>query len=658
MDEADFSEDMTYKQQEDLPYDGDLPRSKMHNECNVPSNDAHANVADQTTPQKKAPQETFRNRAMVMAPDKITENHVDKNDDKKKQCLIIPCVAANEGDTSKTNVSNILHHHLSRERSLRGQGIEDKAPQKTWSSDSTEEAAIIENIISGYIQSPCPKEQSPAITDQLDLKRDGESSRKSQRRITAEENACDPGGPDVAGQNHHQENTKLPSKIEGPSDKLQSCQGRAPQKQETEIALLGSCFHYGQGQVLCQFPNFWKVAPKVKMSKANTMDRSLIITKQPIFSPKLRYKPAIMHDILETMSRSNCSEKQHQEQKRKITKVPQVNICVVSSPPAAKMKPTALVRQELLPGTESETKLLKLSSTWQNDRLSSSSSIFQKISQGKQMCQSLKEQTDQLMTKVQEFSNRIKQDSNCHLQDPTEELPSGPSARQDGAEIPPFSSRCAFCRHRLLEWKQKMEKSRHRAMNCGRPAADDCEKVLLRDSALSPSFCPDFYAGPQSTRCEDGSSTQGPKRPPKEFLYRYNSPGQSYLNQSQGSMLLQPRSASPCSKSKWICSQKVNLKSIRDEQAPTPGKKNLQPLSASSPHPASPLRPIQSCKISGSKSLCDLNTTKDTESKILNSALDHALKTASILKKTTDQMIRTIAEDLAKAERWRNRLKY
>lgn len=104
------------------------------------------------------------------------------------------------------------------------------------------------------------------------------------------------------------------------------------------------------------------------------------------------------------------------------------------------------------PGTESETKLLKLSSTWQKDRLSSSSSIFQKISQGKQMCQCLKEQTDELMTKVtplelvtnhrsnqsqtwaptpliksysfllqvQEFSNRIKQDSNCHLQDLTE----------------------------------------------------------------------------------------------------------------------------------------------------------------------------------------------------------------------------------------------
>ena len=42
----------------------------------------------------------------------------------------------------------------------------------------------------------------------------------------------------------------------------------------------------------------------------------------------------------------------------------------------------------------------------------------------------------------------------------------------------------------------------------------------------------------------------------------------------------------------------------------------------------------------------------------LNSSLDHALRTATILKQTTDQMIRTIAEDLAKVQRRRKELKY
>lgn len=44
--------------------------------------------------------------------------------------------------------------------------------------------------------------------------------------------------------------------------------------------------------------------------------------------------------------------------------------------------------------------LFKVSSITQKDLSPSSSDIFQKITQGKEMCQKLKEQTDQLKTKV------------------------------------------------------------------------------------------------------------------------------------------------------------------------------------------------------------------------------------------------------------------
>nr|XP_051712162.1 protein AKNAD1 isoform X3 [Oryctolagus cuniculus] len=581
MDEADFSEDMTYKQQEDLPYDGDLPRSKMCTDYNFTSKDAHWNVTNQIlligdAPQEKATQETCRNRAAAMTLDKTTENAVNKKYDKEKHCAVTLRVIANEGDSSKTNISTVLHHHLSKERFLRGQGTDDKTLPKTLSSDSFEEAAIIENIISGYIQTPWPKEQSPAVTDQLNLKTDGESGKKPSCRITAEENIRDPKGPEVAGDSHHQENAAFLTQIKGPGDKPKNCPGQAPQKQETETATSGHGFQYGQGQVLYQLPDFSKVAPKVKMSKANSINRPFTLPKQPNFSPKLRYKPAIIHDILETMSRSNCAEKQHQEQKRKITEVSpqmQVNIRAVSSSPGPK-----------------------------EDR-------------------------------------------------------SGPSGRQERAETAVFSSRCAFCRRRLVEWKQKMEKKSHRRFNCGRFSAVIQEKALHPDSALRPSFCSESIAGLHSNKHEGGGS-KSPRKPPKEFRYRYNSPGQNDISHSERSAFAQPRSASPCSRPKWICSQKVNSKSLPDEQEPTPGKKNVQSPTASSPAPASPSRPFQRCRISASKSLGDLNVAEQTESRILSAALDHALKTASVLKKTTDQMIKTITEDLAKAERWRNRLQY
>uniref|UniRef100_A0A5F9CDY3 AKNA domain-containing protein n=1 Tax=Oryctolagus cuniculus TaxID=9986 RepID=A0A5F9CDY3_RABIT len=623
MDEADFSEDMTYKQQEDLPYDGDLPRSKTCTDYNFTSKDAHWNVTNRIlligdAPQEKATQETCRNRAAAMTLDKTTENAVNKKYDKEKHCAVTLRVIANEGDSSKTNISTVLHHHLSKERFLRGQGTDDKTLPKTLSSDSFEEAAIIENIISGYIQTPWPKEQSPAVTDQLNLKTDGESGKKPSCRITAEENIRDPKGPEVAGDSHHQENAAFLTQIKGPRDKPKNCPGQAPQKQETETATSGHGFQYGQGQVLYQLPDFSKVAPKVKMSKANSINRPFTLPKQPNFSPKLRYKPAIIHDILETMSRSNCAEKQHQEQKRKITEVSpqtQVNIRAVSSSPGPKMKPPVPIRQELLPGVESETTLFKLTSTSQKDHLLNSSYIFLKISQGKQMCQSLKEQTEQLKSKVQEFSKSIKQDSDGHLQDGRLEDRSGPSGRQERAETAVFSSRCAFCRRRLVEWKQKMEKKSHRRFNCGRFSAVIQEKALHPDSALRPSFCSESIAGLHSNKHEGGGS-KSPRKPPKEFRYRYNSPGQNDISHSERSAFAQPRSASPCSRPKRICSQKVNSKSLPDEQEPTPGKKNVQSPTASSPAPASPSRPFQRCRISASKSLGDLNVAEQTESRV------------------------------------------
>ncbi|KAI5243701.1 Protein Aknad1 [Manis pentadactyla] len=66
--------------------------------------------------------------------------------------------------------------------------------------------------------------------------------------------------------------------------------------------------------------------------------------------------------------------------------------------------------------------------------------------------------------------------------------------------------------------------------------------------------------------------------------------------------------------------------------------------------------PRTSHRISGRKSSSRFSTTEETESEILNSSLDHALKTATNLEQTTDQMIRTTAEDLVKVQRWRNQL--
>lgn len=200
------------------------------------------------------------------------------------------------------------------------------------------------------------------------------------------------------------------------------------------------------------------------------------------------------------------------------------------------------------------------------------------------------------------------------------EEPSTASGRQDRAET--TSASCAFCL-RVLQWKQKMEKKDHRGIDCGRFPIAIQDKMLHPDSVL-------------------------------EFHYRYNTPGQNFFNHTERSAFAQLRylnenNSSPThSKPKWICFQRANPKSSNDGCEPISRKSDLATLS---PH-------SHSCRISENTSSSNFSSNKETESEILNSSLDHALRTATILKQTTDQMIRTIAEDLAKVQRWRKKLKY
>uniref|UniRef100_F7BNC2 AKNA domain containing 1 n=1 Tax=Callithrix jacchus TaxID=9483 RepID=F7BNC2_CALJA len=831
MDEADFSQDMTYKQ-EDLPYDGDLSQIKIRNDYNFTSKKDALEVSNQIIfiaddPQEKAMHnETCRNTVMTMPLGKMTGNAANEKSEEEKQCTATPHIPAKEGDASKSSISDILLRHLSKEPFLRGRGIDCETLPEISNADSFEEEAIIKNMISCYIKNSWPKEQTPELTDQLKPQRDGESDKPSFPTMT-EENTSELHEPVAAEDSSRQENVNILTKIKGPGDKQNSYQGQVPQKQQTEKASSGNTFKYGQGQVHYQLADFSKIAPKVKIPKTKIVDNPLAIAKQASSSSKLRDKPALGQDILETTREPPCAEKHHQEQKREITETSQ----------QIQMEPTVQIHQELLKGIESEASLSKLSPTSQKG----TSYIFQKLSQGKQMRQKLKEQTDPLKTKVQEFSKRIKRGSPYHLQDkklvleklqgrlelleqnflatkdkhltlqqrvhkhestivgdfdperkmegeifklemlledikekmdesrytsapslpvsfpfpldnlasmssslsneipkehpghhpgpqrssrseatgiaqggpqegPNEELcelppqiylnghygdaaaqnqpdqvatrlssdsredPKGGSGRQERAETTAPSPSCTFCR-RLLEWKQKVEKKGHRRINCGRFSIVLHEKALHSDSTpnsdIGHSFCSDSGTEMQSNKCQDcGSkiptSQRGcRKEPPKEFHYRYNTPGQNYANHSKRGTFVQPHSlderknSSPSFlKPKRICSQRVNSKSCKGEHEPTPGKKNLHAFRTYSSDLATPSPHFYSCRNSGSKSLDDFDSTEETESKNLNSALDHALRTATILKETTDQMIKMIAEDLAKAQRWRNRLKY
>uniref|UniRef100_A0A8C6CD18 AKNA domain-containing protein n=1 Tax=Monodon monoceros TaxID=40151 RepID=A0A8C6CD18_MONMO len=376
MDEADFPEDATSKKQEDLPYDGDFFQIQMYNDYNFSSKYDNLDVSNQMNfteedlQEKATHRETCRKADKAMTSDKTTENAVSKKYNKENQCTINLHIPSNQGDPSKSNIPDILLHHLCKEEFSKGQGINCETLPEISNADSFD-GAIIKNIIFN-----------------------GENSNKPRCFPTmTEENTSDLEDPVAAGESNHQENSNFSTKIKSPGDKEKSCQGQTPQKQQAEKASSGNRFKYGQGQVHYWFSDSSKVAPK-----NNIIDKPLTTDKQASFSPKLRDKSAIVQDISESMSRSNGVEKQEQK-----WKTPETSQQI-------EFWPNTLTSQKL-------SGLSKMPLTSQKDPSSTSSYTFHTISQGKQMCQKLKEQTDQLKTKVQEFSKSIAQDSPYHLQD-------------------------------------------------------------------------------------------------------------------------------------------------------------------------------------------------------------------------------------------------
>ncbi|XP_005621897.1 protein AKNAD1 isoform X6 [Canis lupus baileyi] len=729
MDKANFSEATTSKQPEDLPYDGDFSQTKIYNDYNFTSKNDILDVLNQISltvddPQGKATYKgTCRNADITMTLGKMTKSVINKNYDTEKQSTTNLDILTNERDPSKSNISDILLHHLSNEEFLKGQGINCETLPEIADADSSDEA-IIKNIILCHVKNSWPKEQTPELTDQLSPKRDGEHSNVPCCSLTmTEENTSD---IQAAGESSHQETLNFLTKIRSPHDKPKSCQGQPPQKLQTEKAVSGNVFKHGHGQVHYQLSDFSKVAPKVKTPKNNIINKPLTTDKQASFSPKLRDKSVIVQVILESMSRSNCIEKQ--EQKRKSAESSQ----------QVEMEPTIHIHQEYLTGIESEASLFKVSSTSQKDPSPSSSYIFQKITRGKQMCQKLKEQTDQLKIKVQEFSKSIAQDVPYHLQDKKlvleklqghlelleqefldnkeKHLTLKQVHRHESPAVGDFDPEREvegeiFKLEMLLEdVKEKINKGKctsavslpvsspiipddlasttsppsneegkhgeERAQKDQQQKVSHCHSrrgaaCRFCCSDTSPSCHSASRTGLQSNKCENyGTENHNSRRvcrkePLKEFHYRYNSPGQNYLNPNERSAFVKlcflndNKNSSPsCSKPEWICSQTSNPKSSHDEHETIPGKKNLRVFMTYNSDLATPSLHFYSCRISGSKSLRNFGSTKETKSEILNSSLDHALRTATILKETTDRMIRIIAEDLAKAQRWRKQMKY
>ncbi|KAM6217111.1 protein AKNAD1 [Rhynchocyon petersi] len=588
MDETDFSEDKIYKQQEDFPHDEAISNVETRKDYDFTSKMDICDISNQIILTVDDPQDkTYGNVAMIL--DKITENTVNKKHD--KQCTIILHIPPSKEMMSKSNISDILLNHLSKEEFFKGQGIDCETLPDISNADSFDDA-IIKKIAFCYVKKSPPKEQISEHYDKLSPRKDDANSKPSSPAMV-EDSVSDLEEPVVAGRSSIQGYSSFLTKAQGPGDQHQSFQGQAPQNQQTEKSSYSDGFKYGQGQVHYRLPDVSKVAPRVKISKNNTTNKSL------------------------TMESTERSHQNH------------------------------------LTGIDFETSLFGLSSTSQENS-SSSSKIFEKISKGKQMCQKLREQTDQLKAKVleklqghlelleQEFlATKEKHLTLQQQQGPMDQSPAVSDfdpERKVGGE--------SFKLEMLLE--------------------DVKEKIDERSDG-GDSLHLDSGSGLRKNKCEHCSVEILTSRTVVSADLRkastFHFHRQSYRFPPtlrwgwKSEILVVTASEASYSKPKRICPQRENFKSSQDEPEPRP-KKDVAAFTTCSSDLTMPSPRSHSRRIYGNKTLSDFRNTDKMESEVLNSALDRALRTATILKETTDQMIKAIADDLAKAQKWRSRLKH
>ncbi|XP_068946583.1 protein AKNAD1 [Petaurus breviceps papuanus] len=376
MDNLDLSGETTDKEQEELPYDGDLiEKSELLHTCCEKIFPLIRDVSE-AFQQPIYPYTEIQEDTLRCTNATFPETSVIKRLNKELYTGLFHIPANNKGPSNST-ISDVLLQHLSKKEfsnAIQPVACETFPELSFESFDET----IIESLILHCSESSLSREPTTEPSGQLLHKRNGICNQLSHRQLTRDESVCD------------FEESLVPM-----------CRGQTPQQCLLERLGSDSRLTFSQDQV-CDLPDFSQVAPQIRMSKPNICHRLTTIVQQTNYSPNLSEKSAIVQDGLESMA-LNFPDRKPQENKEETTEFMQhlqVNA-----------EPLLDVSERTLSGLASETNILKLSSTTEEQLPSSLSQSLKKTMKGDNICQELTEQTKNLKTKIEKFSKRINQNS-------------------------------------------------------------------------------------------------------------------------------------------------------------------------------------------------------------------------------------------------------
>ncbi|XP_031823051.1 protein AKNAD1 isoform X3 [Sarcophilus harrisii] len=396
MDDLDLSGDTTDKEQEDLPYDGDLIENTelLH---------SHTEIFPSIKEKSEAFQQSvFSNAEMPQidiprcANDTFLETSVTKKHS-EECCTRYFDIPTNNEEPSNSKISDILLHHLSKKGFSNAiQPVDCKTYPEV--SIETFDETIFKSLILHCSASSLSREINTDLSDQLLHKRNVMCNQSSQRQLTEKEKIFhfDFEEP-VIPEDYFPGDPYLITENRSPSYLQTMCSGQTAQKYLFERLSSDSRLKYGQDQVHDPLPDFFQVTPQIRISKPNSHHRLATVVQQTNSSPNLNEKSAVVQGDLESMAMNFLDRKpqENKEETIELTQYLQVN-----------GEPLLDVSERAFSGLASETNVLKLSSSTKEQLPSSPSQLLTKA----ERCQELSEQTKNLKTKVEEFSKRISQD--------------------------------------------------------------------------------------------------------------------------------------------------------------------------------------------------------------------------------------------------------
>nr|XP_020856159.1 protein AKNAD1 isoform X2 [Phascolarctos cinereus] len=402
MDNLDLSGDTTDKEQEDLPYDGNLidKAELLHSHCDeiFPLiKDVPAAVQQSIFSYTGMPQEDTHKR---YANDTFPETSVIKKGNKEELYTGFFHIPTNNKRPSNSQISDILLQHLSKKEfpnAIQPVACETFPELSFESFDET----IVKSLILHCSESSLSREPNTEPFDQVLHKRNVICKQSSHRQLTSNESIFDFNFEEsLAPRDCFQGIPNFVAENRSPNYLQTMYAGQTPQQCLFERLSSDNGLTYGQDQVYDFLSDFSQVAPQIRMSKPNIQHRLATIIQQTNYSPNLSEKSAIVQDGLESMAMNFLVRKPQENKEETIEFLQHLQV-----------EPLLDVSETAVSGLVSKANVLKLSSTAEVRLPSRPSQLLKKTTKRDNMCQELTEQTKNLKTKVEEFSKRLNQDA-------------------------------------------------------------------------------------------------------------------------------------------------------------------------------------------------------------------------------------------------------